>query len=95
MIVHLILLFEEKDEVGLASHGRNYRRKLEKMDALVKPALAIVSVLQRQIDLEMQIERPALLALIPQLEAFSLDPAFELSLFYPELLLWLQSQKTG
>ena len=92
MLVHLILLFEEQDEVGLASHGRNYRRKLEKMDGIVKPALLVVSVLQRQQDLRPKAICPAIAALIPQIKAYAVNPAFEFALFYENLLAWMETK---
>lgn len=92
MVLHLILLFDENDEIGLESHGRNYKRQLKKMGTIALPALEIATVLQRQKDLETAGKRPDFAKLVPKLEAFSNSSEHKRSLFYREIILWLESR---
>lgn len=89
-IVHLILLLEDNDELGLESNARNYKRKLKKLLPISEPALAIVSELSKKKIIHSKVVRKKVINRIKtSITLYKEKPEFARSLWYNLLLDWI------
>lgn len=93
-LLHLILLFEDKDEIGLESIGRQYRRKLRAQQVAVdSPTMAVIAFLRNKTNLEDQAARQkALKRLADELSRCQSHPDSQRSLWYNPMLAWINHQ---
>ncbi len=92
MALHLIILFEEHDERGLESFGRNYKRKLKRLSYDLEPIIEIITVLQRQRNISALLENgivSELTALKLKLSLWRKEARYAKSMIFDLVIMWL------
>ncbi len=90
-LLHLALLFEEEDEVGLQSIGLQYRRKLRNVLPPTSAPMMVLTVLRSKTILNhAATKKKALTQLASDLRRRQLLPDEERSVFYDPLIKWIE-----
>lgn len=90
-LVHVMLLFEDKDELGLESICRSYKRKLKAFGEISQPAITLLKVFgKKDFILNEATRRKALVQTRKSLIDFQSDPSYARGLWYDPVQDWIK-----